>query len=62
LRYADICTTWGCSIKPVVQAKTFPSKIEALAAEAKKVAEVCEDSKWRRVAKEAFAPEEASTA
>lgn len=56
LRYSDICTTWGCSIKPVSRAKTYPSKAAALEAEAARVAEVCTQPEWRRVAKEAFAP------
>jgi hypothetical protein len=55
-RYADICTTFGFSIKPVRPAVTYKTKALALSAETALIAEVAGDPNWRRVGKEAFAP------
>lgn len=55
-RYADICRTFGISIKPVTTAKTYPDKAAALDAERERIAGIDQNSSWRRVAKEAFAP------
>lgn len=59
-RYADVCKTLGMSVRPHAKATTFPSEEAARVAEAAKIAEVCKDSAWKRIAKEAFEPKEAA--
>ena len=53
-RYADVCKTFGMSVKPYKTAVTYPTKEAARAAEDALIAEVCTDKKWRRIGKEAF--------
>jgi len=55
-RYADICITFGFSIRPVCKAVTFKTKDKARTAEDAKIAEVDADPNWRRVGKECWAP------
>lgn len=56
-RYADVAKTLGLAIRPYSKAITYPSKPKAEAAERARVKEIAlTDKKWRRVAKEAFAP------
>lgn len=53
-RYADVCKTFGLSIKPHARAITFPTKKAAEDAETLKIATVCADKGWRRIGKESF--------
>lgn len=53
-RYADVCKTFGLSIKPHARAVTFATKALAETAEDAKIAEVCQDRAWKRIGKESF--------
>lgn len=55
-RYTDICRMLGTSIEAYASAVTYPSKAKAKDAEDSKIAAVCGDPKWERIAKEAFYP------
>lgn len=56
-RYAGMCRTFGWSVRPVIPAKTFPTKAAAETAERAYIAEVAKSAAdWKLIAKEAFAP------
>lgn len=55
-RYADLCVTFGFSIKPYQRAITYKTRAAALAAESRRIAIIAKDKDWTRIRKEAFVP------